>query len=85
MRGNALARFSLVDSARNEFIRAYQWCLPYSGKKDLLNVSMNIADAYVRGGRFDQGALCTGGPGVCGFVADARSGALPDLLMDWHR
>lgn len=57
MRGNALARFSLVDSARNEFIRAYQWCLPYSGKKDLLNVSMNIADAYVRGGRFDQGAL----------------------------
>lgn len=57
MRGNALARFSLVDSARNEFIRAYHWCLPYSGKKDLLNVSMNIADAYVRGGRFDQGAL----------------------------
>lgn len=55
MKGNIFARNSAIDSAQVEFRHAYE----LSEKEDMykrVNISLNLADAYVRGGKYDLGA-----------------------------
>ena len=57
MRGNVLARQALVDSAVICFSKALNYRLNGDRKEVLPDISMNLADAYVRTGQYDKGAL----------------------------
>jgi tetratricopeptide (TPR) repeat protein len=57
MRGNVLARQALVDSAVICFSKALNYRLNGDRKEVLPDISINLADAYVRTGQYDKGAL----------------------------
>lgn len=53
MKGNLYARMTVFDSARMAFRRAYDFCERVDEPYKLLNVSLNLADAYSGEGRYD--------------------------------
>lgn len=56
MQGNLYGRFAVYDSAVWAFEKAYQ-CASHAGASEpLLNISLNLADAYIRTGRLDLGS-----------------------------
>lgn len=57
MRGNVLARQALMDSAVTCFNKAFDYRMKGNRKEVLPDISMNLADAYVRTGQYDKGAL----------------------------
>lgn len=85
MRGNVLARQALVDSAVICFSKALNYRLNGDRKEVLPDISINLADAYVRTGQYDKGALWYGNP--CLFLT---LWALPKPNVfrhttDWHK
>ena len=57
MKGNLLARQSQTDSAINAFRLAYDNSLYAGEAPKRLDICLNLADAYVRYGRFDLGSM----------------------------
>lgn len=57
MEGNQLARQTKFDSARVKFLQAYRLYAGTSEKLRQFNVMLNLADAYIREGHYDKGAL----------------------------
>lgn len=85
MRGNVLARQALVDSAVICFSKALNYRLNGDRKEVLPDISINLADAYVRTGQYDKGALWYRKP--CLFLT---LWALPKPNVfrhttDWHK
>ena len=56
MRGNLYARRSVMDSAVIYFDKAYKSSSRLGLSHDLVDISINLADSYVRCGKFDLGA-----------------------------
>lgn len=56
MRGNLYARRSVMDSAIVFFSKAYNYSSRLGLSNDMINISINLADANVRSGKFDLGA-----------------------------
>ena len=54
MEGNLYARIAVFDSARMAFEQAYAYCERIGSPNKLLNVSLNLADAYSGEGKYDQ-------------------------------
>lgn len=57
MRGNLAARQGNVHEAVTYFTKALNFRLKGQNAEGLSDISLNLADAYVRSGRFDKGAL----------------------------
>ena len=57
MRGNVCARQGLVDSSVVCFQKAFDYRLAGGSKEVLPDISMNLADAFVRTGHYDKGAM----------------------------
>lgn len=57
MRGNVCARRGLVDSSVVCFQKAFDYRSKGTNKEVLPDISMNLADAFVRTGRYDKGAM----------------------------
>lgn len=57
MRGNLAARQGKVDTAVGDFTKALNYRLSGQHPEGLPDISLNLADAYVRTGQFDKGAL----------------------------
>lgn len=57
MRGNVCARQGLLDSSVICFQKAFNYRLKGTNKKVLPDISMNLADAFVRTGQYDKGAM----------------------------
>lgn len=53
MRGNLYARRVVMDSACMEFTRSYDYCIKAGDPEKSLDVMLNLADSYVRSGRYD--------------------------------
>lgn len=56
MRGNMYSRRTAMDSAVYYFYDAYKYSSRLGISQDMVNISINLADAYVRSGKFDMGA-----------------------------
>lgn len=56
MWGNFYSRRSIVDSATVHFKKAYVYSSRLGLSENMVNISINLADAYVRSGTFDLGA-----------------------------
>lgn len=56
MRGNLYARRAVMDSAVYYFENAYKNSSMLGLSRDLIDISINLADSYVRCGKFDLGA-----------------------------
>lgn len=56
MRGNLYARRSIMDSAVSCFKMAYRKSSYLGISKDMIDISINLADSYVRSGKLDLGA-----------------------------
>ena len=56
MMGNVYGRFAVYDSAVWAFENAYRYASYEGASESLLNVCLNLADSYVRRGRFDLGS-----------------------------
>lgn len=56
MWGNFYSRRAIVDSAIVYFRRAYRYSSHMGASQNLVDISINLADAYVRSGKFDMGA-----------------------------
>lgn len=57
MRGNVCARQGMLDSSAVCFQKAYDYRCMGVNKEVLPDISMNLADAYVRTGQYDKGAM----------------------------
>lgn len=57
MRGNLYARRSVMDSAVIYFQKAYDYSSKLGLSHDLIDITINLADANVRSGKFDQGSF----------------------------
>ena len=57
MEGNILARQAKFDSARVKFLQAYELYMHTGNKLKRFNVMLNLADAFLREGACDKGAL----------------------------
>lgn len=57
MEGNILSRQAKFDSARIKFLQAYELCMHTGNKVNRFNVMLNLADAFLREGACDKGAL----------------------------
>lgn len=57
MKGNLLARRGSIDSALVAFLEAYSWGRKNHDSRKILDIDMNLADAYVRKGRYDKGSF----------------------------
>lgn len=56
MFGNFYSRRSFMDSAIVHFRKAYEYSSMFGLSGNLVDISINLADAYVRRGQFDMGA-----------------------------
>lgn len=56
MRGNIYARNAVLDSAVMCFKRAYNYSKKVGLSKNIIDIALNLADSYVRSGRFDMGS-----------------------------
>lgn len=56
MRGNLYGRNSVMDSAVIYFSKAFSCLQKHGSTRSMMDVSLNLADAYVRSGKFDVGA-----------------------------
>lgn len=56
MYGNFYSRRAIMDSAIVRFRRAYKYSSGLGLSNNLVDISINLADAYVRRGQFDMGA-----------------------------
>lgn len=56
MRGNLYSRRTVMDSAVVYFHKAYKYSSQLGISQDMIDISINLADAYVRCGKFDKGA-----------------------------
>ena len=56
MRGNLYSRRTVMDSAVVYFHKAYKYSSQLGLSPDMIDISINLADAYVRCGKFDMGA-----------------------------
>lgn len=56
MRGNIYARNAVLDSAVMCFKRAYNYSKKVGLLKNIIDIALNLADSYVRSGRFDMGS-----------------------------
>lgn len=56
IRGNLYARRVMMDSACVEFSRSYDYCVKVGDEDKRMDVMLNLADAYVRSGRYDWGS-----------------------------
>ena len=57
MKGNLFARNSVCDSAICAFRSAYHWCKQAGDRRKVLDICMNLADAYTKNGQYDRGSL----------------------------
>lgn len=57
MRGNVCARQGMLDSSVVCFQKAFDYRCMGTNKEVLPDISMNLADAYVRTGHYDKGAM----------------------------
>lgn len=57
MRGNLYARRSVMDSAIIYFQKAYNYSSKLGLSYDLIDITINLADANVRSGKFDLGSF----------------------------
>ena len=56
MYGNFYSRRAIMDSAIVRFRRAYKYSSGLGLSNNLVDISINLADAYLRRGQFDMGA-----------------------------
>ncbi|WP_300728689.1 histidine kinase [uncultured Bacteroides sp.] len=57
LKGNIYARKVMMDSALVQYQRAYSYCSRLDDDRKRLDVMLNIADSYVRTGRYDMGSF----------------------------
>ncbi len=57
MKGNLYARTAVFDSARMAFEQAYHYCEHINDPYKLINVALNLADAYSGEGKYDRSSF----------------------------